>query len=123
MGPWCCGCSRSRVTGGGFRFEARAGLWRHRSGPTEPAVSLADLHAAAIGVPGGDQQRPLVGEDALAGYLQQARLLLAAGTDRLEDEPTGLSPDLEALRDFHLPPNGLDGSPKARRAGPSRTEA
>jgi hypothetical protein len=59
-----------------------------------------------------------VGEDALAGYLQQARLLLAARPDRLEDEPTGLSLDLEALRDFHLPPNGLDDTPQHVLAAP-----
>jgi hypothetical protein len=107
---------------GDYRFEPRAGLWRHRSGPTEPARSLADLHAAAIGAPGDDQHRPLAGEDTLAGHLQQARLLLAARPDRLEDGPTGLSPALEALRDFHLPPDVLADRPNPSHAVPSRTE-
>jgi hypothetical protein len=108
---------------GEYRFEPRAGLWQHRGGPAEPPVSLAGLHAAAIGAPGDDQHRLVVGEEALAGYLQYARRLLAARPDQLEDGPTGLSPDLEALRDFHLPANALDGSPNARCAGPGPAES
>jgi hypothetical protein len=107
---------------GDYRFEPRAGLWRHRGGPAEPAVSLAGLHAAAIGAPSDDRHRLVVGEEALAGYLEYARRLLAARPDQLEDGPTGLSPDLEALRDFHLPPNALDHSPNARCAGPGPAE-
>jgi selenocysteine lyase/cysteine desulfurase len=104
---------------GDYRFDPRAGLWRHRSGPTEPVVSLASLHAAAIGVPSAREHQPLVGEDALADHLQHARLLLAARPDRLDDGPAGLSPALEALRDFHLPPDGLDDSPHQMLAPPS----
>jgi selenocysteine lyase/cysteine desulfurase len=104
---------------GDYRFDPRAGLWWHRSGPTEPAVSLTDLHAAATGASDDHRQRPLVGEDALAGYLQQARLLLAARPDPMDGERAGLSPALEVLRDFHLPPDGLDASPQHMLAGRS----
>jgi hypothetical protein len=45
---------------------------------------------------------------ALAGYLQHARALFAARPDRLEDGPTGLPADVEALRWFHLPARCLD---------------
>jgi hypothetical protein len=46
-----------------------------------------------------------VGEDALAGYLEQARALLGtAGPVAAGTGPSWLPPDLERLRDFHLPP-------------------
>ena len=83
---------------GDYRFEPRSGHWRHRDAPPDPALSLTDLLDARPG-PG-----PGAGEDALAGYLEQARALLgtarpvAAGTG-----PSWLPPDLERLRDFPLP--------------------
>jgi len=83
-----------------YRFDPGTGRWRHRSGPAEAPISLADL---LHGTGGG---RPAAGEDALAGYLQQARALLAAGPDRPAEGPSWLPPDLEALRDFPLPPAG-----------------
>jgi hypothetical protein len=47
---------------------------------------------------------PASGEDALAGYLGQARELLeAAGPAAVEAGPSWLPPQLEQLRDFHLP--------------------
>jgi hypothetical protein len=47
---------------------------------------------------------PGAGEDALAGYLEQARALLrAAGPLAPNPGPSWLPPDLERLRDFHLP--------------------
>ena len=47
------------------------------------------------------------GEEALAGYLDEARSLLASRPDRLDDGPSGLPPELEELREFHLPPECL----------------
>jgi hypothetical protein len=93
---------------GDYRFEPRSGLWGHRAGPAEPPLSLAGLRYGAAGL-AGDEPRPQAGEDALAGYLQQARVLLAARPERVEEGPSGLPADLEALRWFHLPPACLDG--------------
>lgn len=44
-----------------------------------------------------------LGEEVLPAYLDRARSLLAARPDDLDDRPSGLPPDLEALREFHLP--------------------
>jgi hypothetical protein len=52
----------------------------------------------------GPDPRPGAGEDALAGYLGQVRALLgAAGPFTLLAGPSWLPPELERLRDFHLP--------------------
>ena len=48
-----------------------------------------------------------VGEDALAGQLERARAVLQSRPDELTDRPSGLPPELEALREFHLPPGCL----------------
>jgi hypothetical protein len=58
-----------------------------------------------------------VGEDALAGHLDQARTLLAARSDQIDDGPTGLPDDFERLRWFHLPRACLTAAPP----GPART--
>jgi selenocysteine lyase/cysteine desulfurase len=42
--------------------------------------------------------------DAVVGYLHEARDLLAARSDHIDDGPTGLPEDFEALRWFPLPP-------------------
>jgi selenocysteine lyase/cysteine desulfurase len=88
---------------GDYRFDLGSGRWRHRSGPAEPAVTLTGL----LGLDGrGPGRRPTAGEDALAGYLEQARQLLAARPDRRHQAPSWLPAELEALREFHLPPLG-----------------
>ena len=75
---------------------------------------------------------PGAGEDALAGYVRQARALLeAAGPVPEEAGPSWLPPELERLRDFHLPTTarsppsadgrtGPDGAPAARVGGSAR---
>jgi hypothetical protein len=47
------------------------------------------------------------GEEAFASYLRQARAVLDTLPSRVDDGPTGLSPDFEALRWFPLPPASL----------------
>jgi selenocysteine lyase/cysteine desulfurase len=90
---------------GDYRFDPWSGRWRHRAGPAEPAVSLPGL--LGLDGPAPDPgPRPAAGEDALAGYLEHARRLLAARPDRPGDGPSWLAPELEALREFHLPPAG-----------------
>ena len=62
------------------------------------------------------RQRGHAGEDAFPGYLRQARAIMAARPARLDEGPTGLPPEFEALRWFPLPPACLQGRP-ARTAG------
>ena len=66
------------------------------------------------------RQRGHAGEDAFPGYLRQARAILAARPAHLDDGPTGLAPDFEALRWFPLPPACLQDQP-ACTAGPADT--
>jgi hypothetical protein len=48
--------------------------------------------------------RTQAGEDAFPGYLNEARAVLEARPAALDDGPTGLDADFEALRWFPLPP-------------------
>ena len=57
------------------------------------------------------RQRRRAGEDAFPGYLGKARALLAGLPGQLDDGPTGLSPEFEALRWFPLPPECLSQGP------------
>jgi selenocysteine lyase/cysteine desulfurase len=86
-----------------YRFDPHTGLWRHRNGPTEPPLRLTDLRYAPDGALTWPRQHAHAGEDALAGYLQEAKRLLAARPDQLDDRPTGLPADFEQLRWFPLP--------------------
>src|SRR6266545_3710876 len=106
-----------------YRFDPHTGLWHHRNGPTEPALRLRDVSFDPAGRLTYPQHRAQAGEDALAGYLQQARALLAATADRIDDGPTGLPDEFEALRWFELPrvcvtgPSGMSTGCAAQPAG------
>ena len=89
---------------GDYRFDPHTGLWHHRSGPAEPPLRLAQVRYDPDGMLTRPNHQAHAGEDALAGYLEQARALLASRPDRLDDGPTGLPGDFEQLRWFHLPP-------------------
>jgi selenocysteine lyase/cysteine desulfurase len=102
----------------GYRFDPHTGLWRHRDGPPRPQITLHELTYGADGTlhypsrdgrTGEDPGR--TGEDAFAGYLRQARAVLAALPGHVDDGPTGLSPEFEALRWFPLPPACLPAQP------------
>ncbi|HYN16505.1 MAG TPA: aminotransferase class V-fold PLP-dependent enzyme, partial [Actinomycetes bacterium] len=82
-----------------YGFEPRSGHWRHHDAPPDPALSLTGLLDGRPGPGPG----PGAGEDALAGYLDQARVLLGAAPAAVEPGPSWLPPELERLRDFHLP--------------------
>lgn len=92
-----------------YRFDPGTGLWRHRAGTPRPPLGLRDLALP----PDGTRARPArprtVGEEALSGYLAEARRLLTARSDPTDGGPTGLAGDFEALRWFHLPPDCVDG--------------
>jgi selenocysteine lyase/cysteine desulfurase len=93
-----------------YRFDPRTGLWRHRGGIPQPPLRLADLRYSPDGTLTCPPRRASVSEDALAGYLHQARSLLASRPAQIDDGPTGLPGDFEALRWFHLPPACLTDS-------------
>jgi len=92
-----------------YRFDPQTGLWHHRDGPGEPPLRLGDVRFTGAGLDYPQRHRR-AGEDALAGYLSEARALLGGRPDRVDDGPTGLAADFEALRWFHLPPECLAGS-------------
>ena len=82
---------------GDYLFDPRSGHWRHRRAAAPAVVPVEDLLFAPAPV------TDHLGEDVLPAYLDRARALLAARPDDLDDRPSGLPPDLEALREFHLP--------------------
>ena len=87
-----------------YLFETATGLWKHRRAAPEPPLRLAHVTYAADGVmryPRHDDRAP---ESALAGYLDEARALLARTAPPADPEPGALvSPDFEHLRWFDLP--------------------
>ena len=89
---------------GDYAFDPHTGLWHHRAGAAEPPLRLADLSYDADGEFTYPKRDTSVGEEALAGYLTQARALIASRPDRLHEGPTGLPDAFERLRWFHLPP-------------------
>jgi hypothetical protein len=101
---------------GDYRFDPASGLWRHRHGPVEPPLRLHELHYDGDGRLHAGAAHATASDAALAGYLDQARRLLATRPAPAEDGPAalpGLSDDFETLRWFVLPPECLtaDGPP------------
>jgi selenocysteine lyase/cysteine desulfurase len=90
-----------------YCFDPESALWRHRLGAPRPAISLHDLSYREDGIMLGPVTRAPVGEDALAGYLREARELIDGRSDEVLDVHTGLAEEFEALRWFHLPPECL----------------
>jgi selenocysteine lyase/cysteine desulfurase len=88
---------------GDYCFDPRSGQWRHRHAPPDPEPSLTDLLDGAAG------PRPAWGPDlgdgegVLTCQLADARALLAAAPAASATSSGRLPPDLERLRDFHLP--------------------
>jgi selenocysteine lyase/cysteine desulfurase len=87
-----------------YRFDPATGLWRHAAGPPRPPITLAEARYGPDGEMDYPRRRGQAGEDAFPGYLRQARTILTGMPARLEEGPTGLPPDFEALRWFPLPP-------------------
>ncbi len=90
-----------------YRFDPSSGLWKHRDGAIEPPLRL---HHLSYDAATGELVRPPLGdrtadEDALAGYLDAARRLLAEAADDVASEPAegALSAEFEHLRWFDLP--------------------
>ena len=102
-----------------YRFDPRTGLWRHAAGPPRPPITLADVGYGPDGEMTYPRRRGQAGEEAFPGYLAQARAILAARPAHLDEGPTGLPPEFEALRWFPLPPACLPGPASPRRPGPA----
>jgi selenocysteine lyase/cysteine desulfurase len=98
-----------------YRFHPDSGLWHHRDGPARPSLGLRDLRYDPVAGLAGPPRRPVVGEEALPGYLREAAELLAGRPDRLAEGRTGLPADFEALRWFPLPPDCLAAAGPAHR--------
>ena len=88
----------------GYRFEPLTGLWRHRDGPVEPPFRLTalsyDEQTGELVVPELPHDR--APEAALAGYLDEARRILA-DADGGPGGDAWVSEDFEHLRWFELP--------------------
>jgi selenocysteine lyase/cysteine desulfurase len=104
-----------------YRFDPASGLWRHRRGPVEPPLRLHALRYDERGrLRHPSSSHAQAHDAALAGYLEEARRVLAAGPAPPDGAAAlpGLSADFEALRWFVLPPECLAGvEPPARPAG------
>jgi hypothetical protein len=99
---------------GDYRFDPARGLWRHRRGPVEPPLRLDRLRYDDGGRLSFASSHAQAQDAALAGYLEEARRLLAARPAPPAPEADGralpgLSADFEALRWFVLPRECLPG--------------
>jgi len=87
-----------------YRFEPETGLWRHRRAAADPPLRLSHVAYGDDGqmrYPRHDDRAP---ETALAGYLAEARRLLAGpSTSDLPGPGNLVSADFEHLRWFELP--------------------
>jgi len=90
---------------GDYDFEPATGLWRHRNGPVEPPLRLHQ-----VGFESGRLTYPAqlerAGEESLAGYLDEAREILASATPERCDE-AHVNVDFDHLRWFELPVTSL----------------
>ena len=90
-----------------YAFDPATARWRHRRGLVEPPLRLHHLHYDQQGQLRYQAPTQRAPEAALAGYLDQAKRLLAAaqGPDGQAGRQAAapLSADFEALRWFELP--------------------
>ena len=88
-----------------YRFDPETGLWHHRQGATDPPLRLRDLRYDADGELQFPRQRRQAGDEALEGYLERARRILAERPeiDLGSAGAEALSEDFESLRWFPLP--------------------
>jgi selenocysteine lyase/cysteine desulfurase len=86
-----------------YHFDPATGLWHHRAGPPRQPLSLRDLRYTPDGVLTYPTGRSSADESVLASHLLDAAALFASRPDHIDQSPTGLPEDFEALRWFHLP--------------------
>lgn len=94
---------------GDYRFDPVSGLWRHRSGPVEPPLRLTDISYAADGTMVYPHHESGAPSSVLAGYLDEARQILAATVPASSGDAAQVSADFDELRWFELPAVSLDG--------------
>ena len=87
---------------GDYTFEPDSGLWRHRNGPVEPPLRLADVRYTEGGAMTYPHHGDTAGAEALAGYLAEARRIFAEAKP-VEGGTARLTTDFDALRWFDLP--------------------
>ena len=86
-----------------YRFEPSTGLWRHAGGTVDPPMSLRDVRFTEGGMTWPSHRRTEP-ESALAGYLTEARRLLAdPAPPAIAPEALVVDADFETLRWFPLP--------------------
>jgi selenocysteine lyase/cysteine desulfurase len=90
-----------------YRFDPYTGLWRHRDGLVEPPLRLHQLYYDETGALRWPVHRVRAGEDALPGYLDEARELFATHAGRTWTDAPAISDDFEELRWFDLPAESL----------------
>ena len=81
-----------------YRFDPYTGLWRHGDDVAQPPVRLAAVGYGPDGEMTYPRHRDRADEDAFPGYLAATCSLLASRPARLNEGPTGLDADFEALR-------------------------
>ncbi|MFZ5871009.1 MAG: aminotransferase class V-fold PLP-dependent enzyme [Actinomycetota bacterium] len=91
-----------------YRFDVATGLWRHRAGPVEPPLRLADVSYDADGRMTYPDRQATAPESVLADHLAEARRLLARGSGDAAGDgvtcPPGTDAEFQRLRWFELPP-------------------
>jgi hypothetical protein len=101
-----------------YRFDELTGLWHHERGQGEPPMSLHDIDYSTgrMRYVAKSRREP---ESALAGYLADARRILATLPDgETAPPPHQLTPDFEALRWFWLPEEVAARAEPAPEASP-----
>lgn len=95
-----------------YTFDPATGLWRHRSGPVEPPLRLSQVSYGPDGSMRYPRHEDRAGEDALVGYLAEARERLAAAPQDVHS-PASVNADFDHLRWFDLPACCLADEPAA----------
>ncbi len=90
-----------------YRFDIATGLWKHRAGPVEPPLRLADVHYDAAGELVSPRHDDRADEGALVEHLAEARELLAAAVARAHGPQAQLPDALGHLQWFDLPAASL----------------
>ncbi|WP_433730667.1 aminotransferase class V-fold PLP-dependent enzyme [Actinoplanes sp. CA-051413] len=94
-----------------YRFDPRTGRWRHVRAAGQP-VRLADLRLGPDGSVSMPGARPTLGEEVLAGYLDEARRIMRERAEPIDGVGLDLPPAFEKLRWFLLPTECLVSGPR-----------